>query len=213
MPYRVVLFDLDGTLADTIELIVRSGQHAFTTVLGWSPSREEILRGLGRPLASHLGDYASSAQQLDAIIAAYRSFQMANHDRLTRPYAGVNDVVHWLRDDGRPLGVVTSKIETLAHRALTCIGIDACFEIVVGLESTATHKPGPEPVLFAMQRLGAAAAETVYVGDSPFDLDAANAAGVASIGVTWGAFGEADLRAHRPTHVAHSASDLRTLLQ
>ena len=58
MPYRVVLFDLDGTLADTIELIIRSGQHAFTTVLGWTPTREELILGIGRPLHMHLGDYA-----------------------------------------------------------------------------------------------------------------------------------------------------------
>jgi pyrophosphatase PpaX len=213
MPYRVVLFDLDGTLADTIELIIRSGQHAFTTVLGWTPTREELILGIGRPLHLHLGDYANSPDQLTELVTAYRGFQVQHHDELTLPYDGVNDVVRWLHRDGRPLGVVTSKVEFLAHRALALIGIDDAFNIVVGLESTTAHKPGPEPVLFAMEQLGATATETVYIGDSPFDLRAAHAAGVDSIAVTWGAFSEEALLEHRPTHVARTAAELRAVLQ
>ena len=213
MPYRVILFDLDGTLADTIELIIRSGQHAFTTVLGWTPTREELILGIGRPLHLHLGDYAKSPDQLTELVTAYRGFQVQYHDELTVPYDGVNDLVRWLHDNGRPLGVVTSKIELLAHRALTLIGIDDAFSIVVGLESTSTHKPGPEPLLHAMAQLGATPTETVYIGDSPFDLRAAHAAGVDSVAVTWGAFSEASLLEHKPTHVARTAAELRALLQ
>jgi pyrophosphatase PpaX len=213
MPYRVVLFDLDGTLANTIELIVRSGQHAFTTVLGWTPTREELILGIGRPLHLHLGDYAKSPDQLTALVTAYRGFQVQYHDELTTPYDGVNDVIRWLYDDGRPLGVVTSKIEPLAHRALGLLGIGDAFSVVVGLESTTAHKPGPEPILFAMERLQASSSETVYIGDSPFDLRAAHAAGIDSIAVTWGAFDEAALREHAPTHIARTAAELRAVLQ
>ena len=213
MPYRVVLFDLDGTLADTIELIIRSGQHAFTTVLGWTPTREELILGIGRPLHLHFGDYANSPDQLTELVTAYRGFQVQYHDELTLPYEGVNDLVRWLHDDGRPLGVVTSKIEPLAHRALSLIGIDDAFNVVVGLESTTAHKPGPEPLWFAMNHLGATASETVYIGDSPFDLRAAHAAGVDSVAVTWGAFSEDALLEHHPTHVARTAAELRALLQ
>lgn len=212
MPYRVVLFDLDGTLADTIELIVNSGQHAFRTVLGLEVARADILRHLGRPLHQHLGEYANSPEQLEDLVRTYRGYQVEHHDRLTRAYDGVNDLVRWLASDGRTLGVVTSKIEPLARRALRLLNIEQHFPVVVGLESTTKHKPEPEPVLHAMERIGAAPHETCYVGDSPFDIASGNAAGVASIAVTWGAFTEDDLLAHRPTRVARSAAELREVL-
>lgn len=213
MSYRVVLFDLDGTLADTIDLIVQAGQHACREVLGWTPAREELLLGLGRPLHLHLGEYTKSQEQLDVLIASYRGYQGVHHDELTRPYDGVNDVVRWLHAEGRTLGVVTSKIEPLARRGLRLLGIEEYFPLVVGLESTTRHKPEPEPVLFAMERLGALRHDTVYVGDSPFDLRSAKGAGVASVAVTWGAFDEAALAEQEPTHIARSAGDLRAVLQ
>ena len=212
MSYRVVLFDLDGTLADTIDLIVQAGQHACGAVLGWTPARDQLLLGLGRPLHLHLGEYTNSQEQLDELIASYRGYQVAHHDELTRPYDGVNDVVRWLHAEGRTLGVVTSKIEPLARRGLRLLGIEEYFPLIVGLESTTRHKPEPEPVLFAMERLGAVPHDTVYIGDSPFDLRAAKGAGVASVAVTWGAFDEAALAEQKPTHLARSASELRTVL-
>jgi pyrophosphatase PpaX len=212
MPYRVVLFDLDGTLVDSIELIVRAAQHAFGATLGRVPAREEIMAGIGKPLMTQFGTYAESREQLDALIQSYRTYQLAHHDDLTRPYDGVVDAVRWLSDEGRALGVVTSKIEPLAHRALSHVGLDPFFDLVVGIESTTRHKPDPEPLLFAMEQLDADPDETVYVGDSPFDLQAARAARVASIAVTWGAFHESSLLAERPTLVVRSAAELRSRL-
>lgn len=212
LPFRVVLFDLDGTLVDTIELIVRAAEYAFANVMGRAAPRDEIMAGIGRPLMQQFGAYAESEEQLQALIAAYRVYQLAHHDDLTQPYAGVNDAVQWLKDSGRSLGVVTSKIEPLAHRALARVGLDPYFDVVVGIESTTRHKPEPDPLHFAMARLGASPAETVYVGDSPFDLQAARAAGISSIAVTWGAFAEEVLAAEEPTHVARSATDLRQWL-
>ena len=213
MPFRVVLFDLDGTLVDSIDLIVRAAEHAFGATLGTVPSRAEIMAGIGRPLLAQFGAYVDTEAQMEALIQAYRRVQLAHHDDLTRPYDGVNDAVRWLSDDGRALGVVTSKIEPLAHRALTHVGLDPFFDLVVGIESTARHKPEPDPLLFAMERLGANPPETVYVGDSPFDIQAARAAGITSIAVTWGAFEEQVLLAAGPSHVARSAADLRLQLQ
>lgn len=213
LPYRVVLFDLDGTLVDSIELIVRAAEYAFSNVMGRAAPRAEIMAGIGRPLMQQFGAYAESEEQLEALIAAYRVYQLEHHDVLTQPYDGVNDAVRGLKDGGRSLGVVTSKTEPLAHRAISHIGLEGCFEIVVGIESTTRHKPEPEPLHFAMERLGALPAETIYVGDSPFDLQAARAARVASIAVTWGAFAEEVLAAEEPTHVARSAAELRRWLR
>jgi pyrophosphatase PpaX len=213
MPWRCVLFDLDGTLVDSIDLIIQSAQAAFAGCGYAVPRREQILAGIGRTLPSQFRDFTSDEAEVARLIQAYRTFQLEHHDRLTSPYAGVNDVVHDLVAEGRILGVVTSKIEPLARRALSLIGLDGAFPLVVGLESTTRHKPDPAPLLHATQRLGADPADTVYVGDSPFDLRAAHAAGMASIAVCWGAFRQADLERERPTHVAPTAADLGRLLR
>ena len=212
MSWNCILFDLDGTLVDSIDLIIQSAQAAFAQCNRIVPTREEITAGIGRPLMSQFGDYTSEPDEIDRLLHAYRTFQLEHHDRLTLPYAGVNDLVRALRDDGRQLGVVTSKIEPLAHRALSLIGLDACFPVVIGLESTTRHKPHPEPLLHAMDRLGAGPGETVYIGDSPFDLQAARAASIASIAVGWGAFSGSRLSEESPTHAASSAAELHSLL-
>jgi len=212
MSFRCVLFDLDGTLVDSIELIIRSAQAAFATCNRTVPPREEIVAGIGRPLRSQFGDYTSDTEEVARLIQAYRAFQTVHHDALTLPYDGVNDVVRALAADGRQLGVVTSKIEPLAHRALAHVGLDECFSIVIGLESTTRHKPDPAPLMHAMERFGADPSETVYIGDSPFDLQAAHAASITSIAVSWGAFTEERLRSERPTHVVRTASELHVLL-
>ena len=212
MSWNCILFDLDGTLVDSIDLIIQSAQAAFAHCNRIVPAREEILAGIGRPLMSQFGDYTSEPEEIDRLLHAYRTFQLEHHDRLTLPYAGVNGLVRALRADGRKLGVVTSKIEPLAHRALSLIGLDECFPVVIGLESTTRHKPAPEPLLHAMERLGSAPADTVYIGDSPFDLQAAGAASIASIAVGWGAFSAARLSEEAPTHSAASAAELHDLL-
>ena len=212
MSYRCVLFDLDGTLVDTIDLIIQSAQAAFATCNRPVPSRAEIVAGIGRPLMSQFGDFTSDAAEVELLLLAYRAFQLEHHDRLTVPYDGVSDVVRELVADGRRLGVVTSKIEPLAHRALAHIGINECFPVVIGLESTTRHKPDPAPLLHAMEQLGAEPNDTVYVGDSPFDLQAAHAASIASIAVSWGAFTGERLQEERPTHVASTAEELRRVL-
>ena len=212
MTHRVVLFDLDGTLVDSIELIVRAATWAFTSIQGRSPDRAEIMAGIGKPLMTQFGEYARDEAELHQLVAAYREHQLIHHDAMTQPYDGVNDVVGWLAASGRSLGVVTSKIEPLAHRALHHVGLHHHFPLVVGIESTARHKPNPDPLWFAMERLGGDPSESVYIGDSPFDLRAARAAGIDSIAVTWGAFPEATLRAEAPTAVVRNAAELRAQL-
>lgn len=212
MLYSCVLFDLDGTLADSIELILQSAEAAFTACGYPVPPRAEITSGIGRPLATQLGAYTSDAAELARLIKAYRTFQIANHDSLTTPYDGVTELVHTLRDQGRQLAVVTSKAEPLAKRALTRVGLDDCFSLIVGLEATQKHKPEPDPLLHAMERLGAPPRETVYVGDSPYDVMAAHAAAISSVAVGWGAFTLERLASEKPTHMVSSSSELAQIL-
>ena len=199
-PRRIptILFDLDGTLLDSIELILRSARYAFTKLGRECPTDEEWLTGVGIPLFTMFGRYARDEADCRALIAAYREFQMANHDRLVRCYADVTETVRTLFACGHELGIVTSKSEALALRGLAYVGLASYMDTIVGCDASSRHKPDPEPVRIALHRLDASPGETVFVGDSVHDLLAGNAAGVTTAAALWGAFRREDLEPGAP---------------
>lgn len=208
-----VLFDLDGTLIDTIELILRSARHAFD---GWphgSPTDEEWVRGIGTPLVQQLRAYANDDSQVALLLDRYRAYQREHHDRLTRCYADVPQVVEQLFERGHPLAIVTSKASPIAGQSLAFVGLDHFFPVVVGYDDTTRHKPDPEPVRVALERLGVDGVDAVFVGDSPYDIAAGNAAGVRTVAALWGAFDRETLAAAQPNHLIECMADLPDVLR
>lgn len=212
-PRRAVLFDLDGTLVDTIDLLLESVRHAFEGRTGAAPTTADWIAGIGTPLAAQLRPYATDEADLQSLTDRYRRYQRANHDRLTSCYAGVVDTVRQLHERGHPLAVVTSKSDDIALRTVTHVGLLRYFPVIVGLESTTRHKPDAEPVRFALEALGARAADAVFVGDSPHDVRSGNAAGVTTIGALWGPYSRAMLEAAHPSHLLERISALPALLE
>jgi len=208
VPHPAILFDLDGTLLDSIELILSSARYAFGKLGRECPSDEEWLQGVGIPLFTMFGRYARDDDDKLALIAAYREHQFANHDRLVKPYDGVDDLLRTLRSRGHALGVVTSKSEYLAMRGLAHVRLAHFFDTIVGCDSTTRHKPDPEPVRLALHRLGRAPHDAAFVGDSVHDVIAGNAAGVATIAALWGAFSREDLEPGSPTAWVERASEI-----
>jgi pyrophosphatase PpaX len=207
-----VLFDLDGTLIDSIELILNSARYAFEKLGRESPPDEEWLAGVGIPLFTMFGRYARDDADRAALIAAYREYQMEHHDRLVRCYDDVVDTVVALRSRGHEIAIVTSKSEYLALRALALVGLARHMDTIVGCDATTRHKPDPEPVRLALQRLGRSPNEAVFVGDSVHDLLAGNAAGVRTFAALWGAFKRRDLEPGLPSAWLESISQLHSLL-
>jgi pyrophosphatase PpaX len=212
MPPCPVLFDLDGTLIDSIELLLQSMRHAFEGRAATGPSTEAWVTGIGTPLATQFRPYAPDERELQRLIDRYRSYQQAHHDRLTRCYEGVVDVVRGLSARGHPLAIVTSKGNDIANRSVAHVGLAAYFPVVVGVESTIRHKPDPEPVRFALAQLGASADQAFFVGDSPHDIAAGNAAGVTTVAALWGAFSREALERARPRYVLDRIEGLGRVL-
>jgi pyrophosphatase PpaX len=211
-PRLAVLFDLDGTLIDSIELILNSARYAFDKLGRACPSDTEWLSGIGIPLFTMFARYARDQADCASLIAAYREYQYANHDRLVRCYAGVADAVMNLSSQGYELAIVTSKSEALAFRALALVGLARFIDTVVGCDASSRHKPDPEPVRIALHRLGCAPEDAVFIGDSIHDIHAGNAAGVATVAATWGAADRAELETSAPTAFLDSISGLIPLL-
>lgn len=207
--WPVVLFDLDGTLVDTMDLIVRSYQVAFREVLGTQMDPASLRPLVGMTLPDALGGYDG---QVDALIHAYRAYNLAHLEDDQRDYDGIDALLRDLGDAGAQVGVVTSKSRPTAVRSLDAAHLGELAPLLVAQLDTERHKPHPEPLLKAMSLLGADPAETVYVGDSTWDLLAAKAAGVSAIGVTWGAGTRETLEATEPDHVVDTRAELAALL-
>lgn len=207
-----ILFDLDGTLIDSIELILNSARHAFTSLQRACPPDSEWLTGVGIPLVTAFRRYAHDEADLEALIRGYREYQMANHDRLVRCYGSVVETLRVLEGRGHQIGVVTSKSDALAMRGLATSGILGYMDVIVGCDSCSRHKPDPEPVRMALERLGRQPGEAAFIGDSVYDMEAGNAAGVVTIAALWGPFDRQTLDASNPRYFLESISSLPALL-
>lgn len=191
-----VVFDLDGTVVDTVELIVESFRHATRTVLGEVLPDEVILAGVGQPLMAQM--QRLSAEHAQQLYDVYREYNHRRHDELIRGYDGVSEVLDGLRAAGRRLGIVTSKSADTTQMAFRAVGLREHFEVVVTASDTTEHKPSPVPLLLCLDRLGAPPAGSLYVGDSPVDIEAGRAAGMTTAAVAWGVFSREALLAARP---------------
>jgi pyrophosphatase PpaX len=192
-----VLFDLDGTLVDTIPFILAAARHAFLGY-GSGPSDADWVAGIGTPLRAQLASFARSPDDVDGLLERYRRYWLEHHDRMTRPFDGALETVAALAAAGRPLAVVTAKLEAGAHRTLRHAGLLPYVAVVVGADSCARAKPDPEPVRLALARLGSGPDGAVLVGDSPHDIAAGRAAGVRTLAALWGACGREALSAAGP---------------
>ena len=207
-----ILFDLDGTLVDTIAFILASMRFAFAEHPGPRPSDAEWTAGVGTPLRSQLREWARDEEEVERLALRYRSHQRANLAALTRVFPGVRETLATLRDRGHPMAIVTSKAEEIARLTLEQAGILHYMDAVVGVESSRRHKPDPEPVRVALERTGGEPARALFLGDSPHDIVAGNAAGVSTVAVAWGPFARETLLASGPTWWLETIAELPALV-
>ncbi|MDQ2666768.1 MAG: HAD-IA family hydrolase [Gemmatimonadota bacterium] len=209
-----LLFDLDGTLVDSIELILSSARHAFIGFVGHAPTDDEWRASIGRPLQKVLLEYSGGNDvEAERLLDRYRAYQLEHHDRLLHAYDGVVDTLRSLSSAGHAMAVVTSKSDWLALRALEFVGISDLFPVLVGCDTCVNHKPHPEPVERALALLGVEPANALFVGDSPHDIQSGRGAGVFTVGATWGAFSQAEMAASGADILISDIAELPTVVQ
>jgi pyrophosphatase PpaX len=184
MRFPVVLFDLDGTVVDSGGIILASMRHATRTVLGRDIPDEALMAAVGGPGLEHQMR-SFGPEHVEELIRVYREHNEPLHDEL-QICLGMDDVLVALKEQGRKLGVVSAKRRRTVELAFASVEIGHLFDVVVGGDDHEKQKPEPDLLLLALDRLGAEAASAAYVGDSPFDMQAARAAGMHAVGVTWG---------------------------
>lgn len=176
MIIRGILFDLDGTLIDTIDLIIKAFDHSFDVCLNKKIPHEEFVKYFGLPLRSAMRNYVPE-DQVETLCDVYREFNLQYHDELIKPFMGVTATLTALKERGIKIAVVTSKKVPMANRGLHCMGLENYIDVVIGCDICEYHKPHPEPMQKALSALELRAEECICVGDSPFDLQSGQAAG------------------------------------
>jgi pyrophosphatase PpaX len=216
---RLVLFDLDGTLIDTTELILQSFAHAFERHLpGRLPVRADLIATFGRSLPAALLELAilngaADPQALaDEMLVTYRDFQRVHHDTLIQSFEGIPPLLDGLSSRGYRLGVVTSKMQHFARHGMRLFDLEKYFDVAVFHDDVTRHKPDPEPLLEAARRAGVPGSEAVYIGDSIHDVVAGRAAGMTTVAVLWGPFDAEVLEAVTPDHIVTTPDALLRLL-
>jgi len=210
--YPVILFDFDGTLADSVRLIIDSYHHTMR-VHGLEERPDEFwVSGLGTPLRVQFRSFTDDPDEVQRMIETYREWNLSHHDATIRPYPGALAAVRRLTAEGRRLGIVTSKNRHGLERGLAVCGFDGLFETLVTCDDLEPSKPSPEPVLLALARLGSPAADALFVGDSPHDVAAGRDAGTTTAACLWGPFTREQVAPERPDHWLRSFDDLTTLV-
>ncbi len=208
---KALLFDFDGTLLNTNELIIQTFMHVLEERFPGQFSPKDCLKFIGPSLKQTFDEIAPN--ETDQLIAKYREWNIAHHDELVTQYDGVVSTLEQLKALGIRLVIVSTKSRAMIERGLQVLGASHLFEFYIGTEDVQHVKPHPEPILLALQKLNLTKDDVIMIGDNSHDIEAAHHAGVRSAGVAWSIKGEAFLQQFNPTYILHHMTDLLTIVK
>jgi pyrophosphatase PpaX len=206
-----VLFDLDGTLIDTNELIISSFLHTLEHYYPNRYKREDVLPFLGPTLTETFESMENA--NVDEMIKTYRQYNLAHHDSLVTEFPTVIETVETLKDKGYKVGIVTTKIADVVMKGLKLTKLDSYFDVIVALDHVKKPKPDPEPIFLALEQLDSKPEETIMVGDNHHDILAGKNAGTLTAGVAWSIKGREHLEKYNPDFVLEEMADLLKILE
>lgn len=205
MKIQTVLFDLDGTILDSNELIQASFAYTFEQY-GYSFTAEELVQFNGPPLIEGFGSV--DPDQAEAMIETYRAFNIANHKAYIKLFPHVIETLEQLQKHHIDMGIVTSKMRSSVDVGMKMTGLDRYFETIITIDDIVHSKPHPESVIKAMEALGGRADSTLMIGDNYHDIIAGQHAGVKTAGVAWTSKGEDYLATYEPTYMLQDMKEL-----
>lgn len=204
-----LIFDLDGTLSDSVPMILKSSESTHAKMgIPWDAAAVACF--IGRPLYE-TGVYFAP-DRVDEYIETFREFNMVYLPKMIKPFPGVVSLLAKLQDSGMELAIVTSRLQWGADWSAEILGIQSYFTAIMGVEASDKHKPDPEPALLALDKLGVAPAEAAFIGDAAVDIACGKAAGMTTIGVSWGVGGTALQEDAKPDYFVNSVNELGRLL-
>lgn len=207
---NTLLFDLDGTLINTNELIISSYLHTLEKYFPGKYQRDDVLPFMGPTL--HQAFASVDPERVEEMVADYRAFNIAQHDALVKEFPGVYQTMKTLTEKGYKLGVVTTKKFDVAMKGLRLLKLDPFFEVVIAMDHVKKFKPEPEPILTALEQFGSTPAEAIMVGDNYHDILGGKNAGTLTAGVAWSIKGRDYIAQYEPDYILEQMPDLLTIL-
>jgi len=201
-----LLFDLDGTLIDTNELIIQSFLHTLEQYYPGDYKREDVLPFMGPTLTETFA--SMNEEKVEEMTDVYRTFNLANHDALVTEFEGVKETVATLKEKGFKLGIVTTKRIAVVKKGLALTKLDSYFDVIVAIDHVTKPKPDPEPVLKALEQLDSKPEEAIMVGDNFHDIVGGKNAGTKTAGVVWSLKGKDFLEQYNPDYMLENMRDL-----
>lgn len=213
-PVGTLLFDLDGTVLDTIDLILASYEHVHRREFPEEPFDPEYYRSrVGVPLRGVFAErVGEDPERISALIDLYRGHNLAEHDARVTSFEGVPGMLDAARARGVRTAIVTSKMRETTERGLRLVGLLEHFEVMVTIDDVVHHKPHPEPVIRALSLLKVGPEDALFVGDAPADIGCGRAAGVRTGAALWGPFHREELLPHGPDHLIEHPAQILELL-
>lgn len=205
-----LLFDLDGTLIDTNDLIITTFLHTLDKYYPSKYKREDVLPFMGPTLQETFEGI--DPDRVEEMILDYRTFNLANHDLLVKEFEGVLETIQILQEKGFKLGIVSTKIYDTVLKGMKLTKLDPFFNVIVAMEHVSKVKPDPEPIFNALEQLGSTPEETIMVGDNYHDILAGKNAGTKTAGVSWSAKGREYIAKYEPDYILENMKDLLTIL-
>lgn len=209
MSIKTVLFDLDGTIVDSNELIKASFEYTFDKY-GIKYTDEEILQCNGPPLVETFNKVNPGKEE--EMIKVYREFNLGKHEKYIHLFPNVIETLEHLLEHDIKIGIVTSKLSDAVKLGMSLTGIDRYFDVVVALDDVTHSKPHPESVLKAIHKLGGDIQSTLMVGDNYHDIQSGQRAGVQTAGVNWSQKGAEFLASYKPTYMLEDMRDILTIV-
>ncbi|MDN4493137.1 pyrophosphatase PpaX [Ureibacillus aquaedulcis] len=211
MSMKALLFDFDGTLLNTNDLIIQTFMYVLEERFPGQYSPKDCMDFIGPSLIETFEQI--TPDEVEVMIEKYRQWNQENHDALVTEYDGVVDTLEKLKMQGIRLAIVSTKRRDTIAKGLELMGASHLFEFVVGLDDVKKVKPDPEPVLLAIEKLGVEKEEVMMIGDNYHDIEAGKNAGVKTAGVAWSIKGEEFLRTFNPDYILQHMSDLLTIVE
>lgn len=211
MKTKALLFDFDGTLLDTNELILQTFMHIFDEKFPGQFSTQDCLKFIGPSLKQTFDELTPG--ETEEMIKKYKEWNTAHHDELVKGYDAVVETLEQLHKEGIKLAVVSTKSREGLDRGLKVLGAEHLFEVIISMDEVTHVKPHPEPVLLAIEKLGVSKEEAIMIGDNSHDIEGGKNAGVRTAGVAWSAKGESYLQQFNPDYMLHHMSDLLEIVK
>ena len=208
---KALLFDFDGTLLDTNELIIQTFMHVLNKRFPGQYEPSDCVKFIGPSLSETFTDIATN--EVEELIKEYREWNHIHHDELVKEYEGVVETLEKLEEMGLRLVIVSTKRRETIARGLDIMGVAHLFEFIIGIDDVTHVKPDPEPILLAIKKLGVAKEDAIMIGDNSHDILGGKNAGVRTAGVAWALKGRDFLQQFNPDYMLEHMSDLISIVK